>query len=136
MSEEPTNAAAAASSLTRGRTLAGASSAPSPGAAPRNTQPAGLSPSSKQSAPVRAKFGTLSCEDATDGGERRVLPSLFDIDFVGTGNFRASQVDLRLRRTVDLARTPAAVLSSRGLQHRQGRKAFAKDVRAASAVIG
>jgi hypothetical protein len=61
---------------------------------------------------------------------------LFDIDFVGTGNFRASQVDLRLRRTVDLARTPAAILSSRGLQHRQGRNAFAKDVRAASAVIG
>lgn len=105
---------------------------------------ASSSASSRQQRQQQSRKGGIDDAGSRHGASTRdancdsagVQSNLFDIDFVGTGNFRASQVDLRLRRTVDLARSPAALLSSRGLQHRLGRGAFAKDVRAASAVIG
>mmetsp|Transcript_2982 Transcript_2982/g.4523 ORF Transcript_2982/g.4523 Transcript_2982/m.4523 type:complete len:594 (-) Transcript_2982:264-2045(-) len=56
------------------------------------------------------------------------------IDFIGTGTFQVSQLDVLQRRSVELNRTKESALSARGLHHRS-KDFFARDVRASSAVI-
>ena len=56
------------------------------------------------------------------------------IDFIGTGTFQVSQLDVLQRRSVELNKSAEANLSARGLHHRS-KEHFAREVRASSAVI-
>lgn len=56
------------------------------------------------------------------------------IDFIGTGTFQVSQLDVLQKRSIELVKTTESNLSARGLHHRS-KDYFLKDVRASTAVI-
>lgn len=56
------------------------------------------------------------------------------IDFIGTGTFQVSQLDVLQKRSIELIKTTESNLSARGLHHRS-KDYFMKDVRASTAVI-
>jgi tetratricopeptide (TPR) repeat protein len=56
------------------------------------------------------------------------------IDFIGTGTFQVSQLDVLQKRSIELIKTTESNLSARGLHHRS-KDYFTKDVRASTAVI-
>lgn len=56
------------------------------------------------------------------------------IDFIGTGTFQVSQLDVLQRRSVEINKSTESNLSARGLHHRS-RDHFSREVRASSAVI-
>ena len=57
-----------------------------------------------------------------------------DIDFIGTGTFQVSQLNLLQRRSLEPLKNSDALLSSRGKSHRQ-RDIFVRDAHNASAII-
>lgn len=62
------------------------------------------------------------------------LADIHEIDYVGTGTFQVSQLNLLNKRSTEPFKTSEGVLSARGLHHRP-RDVFVKDVQASSGVI-
>lgn len=58
----------------------------------------------------------------------------FEIDYVGTGSFQKSQLNLLHKRSVELFKNSDAILSARGLHHRS-KDVFTKEVKSASVQI-
>lgn len=59
---------------------------------------------------------------------------IYEVDYVGTGTFRVSQLNLLSKRSLEPLKSIDAQLSARGLHHRS-REVFAKEVQTASLTI-
>ncbi|KAJ1405070.1 hypothetical protein B484DRAFT_404567 [Ochromonadaceae sp. CCMP2298] len=59
---------------------------------------------------------------------------LFEIDYIGTGTYQVSQLNLLHQRSIEPYKNSDAILSARGLHHRS-REVFVKEVQSASSLI-
>jgi CRP-like cAMP-binding protein len=86
--------------------------------------------------PGGGKHGSVADISSPIGKKKKGKTDLkvYEIDYVGTGTFQVSQLNLLNHRSVEPVKTYDALLSSRGLHHRS-KEVFVKDVHSATNII-